>query len=656
MHLTDFDFHLPCIVPIQPFPSARYACKAVEECAGTDWRAASHCVEQFDALIHLIILPNYKETLSTLRETLSVLASHPAASDSYRICLACEESESGASEKALLLMREFGKDFYDMQFTLHRVEEEEAAGKSSNVSWAAKEMFMRGLAGSVITVDSGYALRRLALRHFGYGSDLAPTDTTSLMEDGPDEAIPSPYLRRNRSWSTSQSSPLPTVSPPSEASSSSASNVSVSDDEDSSYFPKSGRSSDTSSPTSSAGDSPSVGIPFHSRKQISRFPATTPTPTKVPVFQLLVVLSRLYEAHFNLGFLFTLLTVAPYFNPGLEPSPLWKLRPSNTNALPLPRSAMLATTISSHLGTVALLCTITIFFYYERFHRITTTTRWEGRPHLGRRAYQQTVRSFPSRFCFLRITSRRSASSSSQHHTRRVRAGFFCWGFPDLRSETASSESGSDDAAKLGEIYSPAFPVYHRRFGNPAPLGLSAFALTTFVLSLVNVKAASVATPNVVVGLALFYGGLVQLLAGMWEFAVGNTFGATAFSSYGGFWMSFALVISPWSGIAAAYEVEADFDHAIGFFLFGWMIFTFMMWLASLRSSVALSGVFFFLTITFMLLGISYFVPTRPGIGVAGGAFGLITAFFAWYTAAAGLLTPDTSYFVIPVGNLSKRD
>ncbi|KAK4702368.1 uncharacterized protein P7C70_g3857, partial [Phenoliferia sp. Uapishka_3] len=202
----------------------------------------------------------------------------------------------------------------------------------------------------------------------------------------------------------------------------------------------------------------------------------------------------------------------------------------------------------------------------------------------------------------------------------------------------------------------PAFPVYHRRFANPAPLGLSAFALTTFVLSLVNVGAHGVTTPNVVVGLALFYGGLCQLLAGMWEFAVGNTFGATAFSSYGGFWMSFALVISPWSGIPGSYTVAAEFDHAIGFFLFGWFIFTFMMFIASLRSSVALSGVFFFLTITFLLLGISYFVPTHPGIATAGGVLGLLTAFNAWYVAAAGLLTPDTSYFVLPVGNMSKRD
>jgi len=200
------------------------------------------------------------------------------------------------------------------------------------------------------------------------------------------------------------------------------------------------------------------------------------------------------------------------------------------------------------------------------------------------------------------------------------------------------------------------FPIYHRKFANPAPLGLSAFALTTFVLSLVNSKAHGVTVPNIVIGLALGYGGLVQLLAGMWEFASGNTFGATAFSSYGGFWISFAFVISSWGGVASAYTDDAMFGSAVGFYLLGWFIFTFIMLLASMRSSIGLMGVFFFLTITFLLLGVGEFYPTKPNIAVAGGVFGLITAFNAWYVALCGLLSPETSFFVLPVGDLSKRD
>ena len=101
---------------------------------------------------------------------------------------------------------------------------------------------------------------------------------------------------------------------------------------------------------------------------------------------------------------------------------------------------------------------------------------------------------------------------------------------------------------------------------NPAPLGLSAFALTTFVLSAINAKlfGGDHAT-DIVIGLALFYGGLAQLLAGMWEFKTGNTFGVTAFSSYGAFWLA----------VAASLQLKLIPSHeAFGFFRLGWTIFT----------------------------------------------------------------------------------
>jgi len=85
----------------------------------------------------------------------------------------------------------------------------------------------------------------------------------------------------------------------------------------------------------------------------------------------------------------------------------------------------------------------------------------------------------------------------------------------------------------------------HRKFANPAPLGLSAFALTTFVLSLINLGTRGISGPSIVIGPAFGYGGLVQLLAGMWEMAIGNTFGATALSSYGGFWIGTAIILTP---------------------------------------------------------------------------------------------------------------
>lgn len=128
-------------------------------------------------------------------------------------------------------------------------------------------------------------------------------------------------------------------------------------------------------------------------------------------------------------------------------------------------------------------------------------------------------------------------------------------------------------------------------------------------------------------------------MAGMWEFAAGNTFGATAFSSYGAFWFSFGLIFWPGSGILGTNGAYAGntamFDQALGFYLIAWFIVTFIFLIAALRSSVGLVAVFFFLTITFILLAAHAFTGVST-VGVAGGAFGIITAFCAWYVALAG--------------------
>ncbi|KAA1117928.1 hypothetical protein PGT21_027457 [Puccinia graminis f. sp. tritici] len=115
-------------------------------------------------------------------------------------------------------------------------------------------------------------------------------------------------------------------------------------------------------------------------------------------------------------------------------------------------------------------------------------------------------------------------------------------------------------------------PTPLRKFANPGPLGLSSFATTTFLLSLFNVQTRGIHTENLIVSMAFAYGGIVQVLAGMWEFACGNTFGATAFSSYGGFWISFGLILSPSSGILAAYATKKDeLESALGLYLFSWV-------------------------------------------------------------------------------------
>jgi len=200
-------------------------------------------------------------------------------------------------------------------------------------------------------------------------------------------------------------------------------------------------------------------------------------------------------------------------------------------------------------------------------------------------------------------------------------------------------------------------------FGNPAPLGLSAFALTTFVLSLINMRARNVNEPNLVVAVAYAYGGLIQLLAGMWEMAVGNTFGATALSSYGGFWISFAIVLTPGGfGIVSGLGGVTSplFLDSFGFFLMGWFIFTFLLLLCTLKSTVAFFSLFFTLDLAFLCLGIGYLdrVQGAPRIGAikAGGVFGILAAFLAWYNAFAGLADSSNSFFVVPVAHFPWSD
>jgi len=202
-----------------------------------------------------------------------------------------------------------------------------------------------------------------------------------------------------------------------------------------------------------------------------------------------------------------------------------------------------------------------------------------------------------------------------------------------------------------------------KQFANPAPLGLSAFALTTFVLSLINMRTKNVAEPNIVVAAAFGYGGLVQLLAGMWEMAVGNTFGATALSSYGGFWISVAIILTPggFEIVTALGGVQSnDFLNSFGFFLMGWFIFTTILLFCTLRSTVMFFLLFFWLDLAFLMLGVGYLNHSNgaPNLACikAGGLFGLLAAFWAWYNAWAGIADSTNSFFTPPVAHFPWSD
>jgi len=187
---------------------------------------------------------------------------------------------------------------------------------------------------------------------------------------------------------------------------------------------------------------------------------------------------------------------------------------------------------------------------------------------------------------------------------------------------------------------------------NPAPLGLSAFALTTFVLSASNAGflLKQGVGGAVVIGLAIFYGGLGQLIAGIQEFRAGNTFGATAFTSYGGFWLAVGFILLPPTGIAAA--LGTNLGTALGVFALGWTIFTFLLFLGTFRLNGALVAVFGFLTLTFLFLTIGY-LGGATGMTQVGGVLGIVTALLAWYTALAGVLAGVNSAIKLPVFPLS---
>lgn len=138
----------------------------------------------------------------------------------------------------------------------------------------------------------------------------------------------------------------------------------------------------------------------------------------------------------------------------------------------------------------------------------------------------------------------------------------------------------------------------------------------------------------------------------MWEFRTGNTFGATAFSSYGGFWLSYALIFVPGAGIQAAYEGHEDvLKKSLGIYLISWAIMTAFLLIASHRSNVGMVALFFFLFVTFVLLAAAEFNSSLT-TQRAAGAFGVITSAVAWYDALSGLLTKQSSYFTLPVGHL----
>jgi uncharacterized protein len=195
---------------------------------------------------------------------------------------------------------------------------------------------------------------------------------------------------------------------------------------------------------------------------------------------------------------------------------------------------------------------------------------------------------------------------------------------------------------------------------DPAPLGLAGFALTTFLLSAVNAGWAKNTTGGDWWGYAIAYGGIAQLLAGMWEFRNRNVFGATAFSTYGAFWIGLGLWLHFIAPTATAANLVA-LNRDLGWILLAFAIFNTYMLLWSTQVNWAVFSVFLTLEVTEILLFIGNFATKKPalppfnvfpatGLITAGGWVGVLTALVAWYTSAAGVINGMKGRHVAPVG------
>lgn len=232
------------------------------------------------------------------------------------------------------------------------------------------------------------------------------------------------------------------------------------------------------------------------------------------------------------------------------------------------------------------------------------------------------------------------------------------------RAEHHENQAAS---SRPGAMVSQVLQPQYTKLANPGPLGLLAFAITTFVVGLYECGAGlpdenpqgKVGPNQAAFGLITFMGGTAQFIAGIMEFRVGNTFGTTVHCSYGAFWLSYAMYLLPYLGIQSAYggETTRSYTFAIGIYLILWGFLTLIFLIAALRTNVAILLVFFFLVLAYLFLSIANFIATEhpvPSVRVnkAGGAFAVICAFCAFYAGASGLMVPETTWVRFPLGEI----
>jgi succinate-acetate transporter protein len=188
------------------------------------------------------------------------------------------------------------------------------------------------------------------------------------------------------------------------------------------------------------------------------------------------------------------------------------------------------------------------------------------------------------------------------------------------------------------------------------------YSFMSFSSSLPNSNAfGNVGPAQAVFGMAVFFGGAAQFIAGLLQFRVGNTFGCTLHCSYGAFWLAYAMFLIPSLGIEAAYNGDTRaYSVHLGIFNILWSLLTWLFFIAALRTNITILGVLFSLAMAFFLLAVANFIETTHTtsavrVNRAGAAFAIISAILALYAGISGLMVEDTTPVRFPLGELPLR-
>lgn len=181
------------------------------------------------------------------------------------------------------------------------------------------------------------------------------------------------------------------------------------------------------------------------------------------------------------------------------------------------------------------------------------------------------------------------------------------------------------------------------QFANPVPVGLASFSLSCLVLSLINANVRGVTDGKWALSLFMFFGGAIELFAGLLCFVIGDTYAMTVFSSFGGFWICYGYGLTDTDNLVSGYTDPTMLNNVIGFFLAGWTVFTFLMLMCTLKSTWGLFLLLTFLDLTFLLLCIGTFIDNN-NLKMAGGYFGILSSCCGWYSLYCSVVSPSNSY------------